>query len=265
MFDSHAHLQDSRFDGILSDVLEHAVKEDVTGICCCGTSPADWHSVREVQDQSDQSRLVVIPAFGVHPWHVGDLKDGWLDKLAEYLDQNPVAVVGEIGLDGIRKDVSRELQKKILTSQLELAVSHSRAVVLHGARAWGDLIAAVKPHAAELPAIVAHGFSGSAEILKGLLSLGAYVSFAGSVCNPKAARARAAAALVPGEKLLIETDAPDLFPNGGAPAAMDAENRPLNQPSNLKLIRDQVAELRNLSSDLIADMTASNARGAFLD
>ena len=264
MFDAHAHLQDPRYTGLLPGVLHHALEEHVTGICCCGTSPSDWQAVQDVLLRSGNASLIIIPAFGVHPWYVGDLHEGWTDQLEEYLDENPVAAIGEIGLDGIHKEVSRELQEIVLKYQLELAVVHHRPVVLHGARAWGNLIEAVKPYAADIPSIVAHGFSGSLEIMRSFVEMGAYLSFAGSVCNPKAVKVREAAANVPDGQLLIETDAPDLFPNGGTPAAMDVKNRPLNQPSNLKYICDEVAVLRHVSSEVIADITASNTRSAFL-
>lgn len=264
MFDAHVHLQDSRYDGLLAEVLERAHDEHVTGVCCCGTSPSDWQAVQDVQLHRGNATLIIVPAFGVHPWYVEELQEGWTEQLEEFLDENPVAAIGEIGLDGIRKDVSRDLQKTILKYQIELAVVHNRPVVLHGARAWGDLVELIKPYAADIPSIIAHGFSGSPEIMRSFVEMGAYISFAGSLCNPKAVKVREAAANVPDGQLLIETDSPDLFPKGGSPAALDAKNRPLNQPSNLKYICDEVATLRHVSSDVIADITASNTRTAFL-
>lgn len=264
MFDAHAHLQDSRYAGLLTGVLERALDEHVTGICCCGTAPSDWQGVKDVGTAYGSAALIIVPSYGVHPWYVECLPQNWAESLEMYLDEDPVAAVGEIGIDGIRKDVSREFQREIFKYQLELAVVHHRPVVLHGARAWGELVDNLKPYASRIPSIVVHGFSGSSEILRCFVELGAYISLAGSVCNPKAVKVREAAALVPDGQLLIETDAPDLFPNGGAPAAMDAKNRPLNQPSNLTLICKEVAILRHVSAEVIADITASNSRMAFL-
>lgn len=264
MFDAHAHLQDPRLTGLLHTVLERALEAHVTGVCCCGTAPSDWRGVQDVVQQSSTPELIVVPAFGVHPWYVEDLPADWSDQLEGFLDDNLIAAIGEIGLDGIRKEISRELQRTMLKRQLELAVAYQRPIVVHGARAWGDLAEAVKPFAADIPSIVVHGFSGSIEIMRIFVEMGAYLSFAGSVCNPRARKARSAAAQVPIGQLLIETDAPDLFPDGGVPAALDAKHRPLNQPSNLKYICDEVAALREVSSDVIADITASNTRGAYL-
>ncbi|MCK5851266.1 MAG: TatD family hydrolase [Kiritimatiellae bacterium] len=249
----------------LASVLMRGLDAHVTGICCCATSPADWQAVKEIDVKHNSANLIIVPAYGVHPWYVAEVYSDWLEQLEFYLDYNLVAPLGEIGLDGIRKAVPRDLQRRVLTIQLELALSLQRPVILHGARAWGELADIVQPFAGKLPSIIVHGFSGSAEIMRRFVDMGAYLSFAGSVCNPKAFRVREAAVQVPDGQLLIETDAPDLFPQGGTPAAMDDKNKPVNQPSNLTLICDEVAELRHLSPDVIADITASNARLALLN
>ncbi len=264
MFDAHVHIQDPRYSGILDGVIERAKEAQITGLCCCGTAPADWQRVGDVAQRYTCGAMIIVPAYGVHPWYVEELDDTWRERLDAFLDADPVAAAGEIGLDGLRREISRELQKKIFVCQMELAAVHHRPVVLHGARAWGELTAALAPYAGRVPAIVAHGFSGSAEIMRTLLDMGAYLSFAGSVCNPQASSVREAAAQVPLGQLLIETDSPDIFPTGGAPAATDTRNRPLNQPSNLQYICSTVASLRRVPSEIIADITASNARTAFL-
>ncbi|MFO7937476.1 MAG: TatD family hydrolase [Kiritimatiellia bacterium] len=265
MFDAHIHLQDSRLADMIPDVLERALDAHVTGLCCCGTFPQDWNAVHDISERFSNIQQIVVPAFGVHPWYVEMLSEGWMDQLEKLVDSLPVAAVGEIGLDGLRKDVSRDVQKDVLKQQFELAAVNQRPVILHGARAWGDLVDTLKPCADKLPSIIVHGFSGSAEILRSFLDMGAYISFAGSVCNPRAAKVRDAVTHVPDTQLLIETDAPDLFPVEGIPAAMDSKNRPLNQPCNLKLVCETVAALRYVSPDVIADITAANARSALLD
>jgi TatD DNase family protein len=188
----------------------------------------------------------------------------WFETLEFYLDQNPVAVMGEIGLDGVLDDVPIELQEKVFVRQLQFAERARRPVVLHGARAWGRLIEVLKPYARKLPGFVAHGFGGSAEILKQILNMGGYVSFAGSVCNPKAEKIRDAAREIPDSQLLIETDSPDLFPAGGRPAAIGANGKPLNQPANLTCVLNAVASLRNTTPEALSDLTGANARRVFL-
>ena len=262
MFDAHIHLQDPRIAGVLADVIRRAAEAGVTGVCCCGTSPADWESVNILADAS--LPFIFIPAYGVHPWHARDLPPDWVDTLEARLDGSPVSVLGEIGLDGLRNDVPADIQERVLIQQLELAEQTSRPVILHGARAWGRLVDVLKPHAKRLPGFVVHGFGGSSEILKRILNLGGYVSFAGSVCNPQAANIRAVAREIPGSQILVETDTPDLFPQGGIPAAIGANGKPFNQPANLKRVLDEVAALRGTTPEALSDLTGANARRVFL-
>jgi TatD DNase family protein len=262
VFDAHTHLQSPLLSGVLAQVVDGAARAGVTGVCCCATMPDDWTAVTELA----RARLpfVLVPAFGVHPWYVQGLPDGWEEQLVSLLDAHPVAAVGEIGLDGLRDEVPAELQGEVFLRQLDIAEALHRPVILHGARAWGRLTEQIKPYARRLPGVVVHGFSGSAEILKQLLNLGVYVSFAGSVCNPKAVKVRAAARDIPDSQMLIETDTPDIFPQGGVPAAKGADGKPLNQPANLRYVLEEVARLRDTTPEVVSDITGANARRALL-
>ncbi|HQL51107.1 MAG TPA: TatD family hydrolase [Kiritimatiellia bacterium] len=262
MFDAHTHLQSPLLSGVLARVIDDAARAGVTGVCCCATVPDDWPAVAELA----RVRLpfVLVPAFGVHPWHVQGLPSDWPGRLAALLDAHPVAAVGEIGLDGLRDDVPADLQDEVFLRQLDIAERLRRPVILHGARAWGRLAERITPFARRLPGVVVHGFSGSAEILKQLLNVGAYVSFAGSVYNPMAAKVRAAVRDIPDSQMLIETDTPDLFPEGGVSAATGANGKPLNQPANLRRVLEEVARLRNATPEAISDLTGANARRVLL-
>jgi len=262
MFDAHIHLQDPRLTDVFDEVVRQAAQAGVTGACCCGTTPDDWEAVHRLAQAP--LPFVLVPAFGVHPWYVRHLPVRWFEALEAYLDKNPVAVIGEIGLDGVLDDVPIELQEKVFVRQLAFAESVRRPVVLHGARAWGRLVEVLRPYARKLPGFVAHGFGGSAEIMKQILNMGGYVSFAGSVCNPKAEKIRAAARDIPDSQLLIETDTPDLFPAGGRPAAIGANGKPLNQPANLACVLSEVAALRNTTPEALSDLTGANARRVLL-
>jgi len=262
VFDAHTHLQDARLSGVLDEVIRQAARAGVTGVCCCGTAPDDWEATRRLA--CAPLPFIVVPAFGVHPWYVRDLEARWLETLEACLDKAPVAAIGEIGLDGILEDVPIELQEKVFVRQLELAERMRRPVVLHGARVWGRLVEVLKPYAHRLPGFIAHGFSGSSEILKQILNMGGYVSFAGSVCNPKAEKIRSAAREIPDSQILIETDTPDIFPNGGRPAATGADGKPLNQPANLVRVLHEIAALRRTTPEALSDLTGSNARRVLL-
>ncbi|MEI7901056.1 MAG: TatD family hydrolase [bacterium] len=262
MFDAHTHLQDPRLSDVFDDVVRQAAQAGVTGVCCCGTTPDDWAATQRLVQTP--LPFVLVPAFGVHPWYVRHLPADWFETLESYLDLNSGAVIGEIGLDGVLDDVPLGLQEKFFIRQLQLAERVRRPVVLHGARVWGRLVEVLKPYARKLPGFMAHGFGGSTEILKQILDMGGHVSLAGSVCNPKAEKIRAAAREIPDSQLLIETDTPDLFPVGGRPAAVGANGKPLNQPANILCVLAEVAALRGTTPEALSGLTGANARRLFL-
>jgi len=255
MFDAHTHLQDERLDGCRDAVIAAALAAGVRGACCCGSSPDDWEKVGALR----HAAFHILPAFGVHPWYAGNLATDWLDRLEERLVQHPESPVGEIGIDGLRDEPPVEVQRQVLRAQLELAVRLRRPVELHGARAWGELLAILQPFAPRLPGFVAHAFSGSREVLREILARGGFVSFAGSVCNPASRRVREAAAAVPSDRLLLETDTPDLLPRTAAPDPDAVIPMPLNHPANLVHVAQAVAELRGAPVDEIAAITTANA------
>jgi TatD DNase family protein len=263
MYDAHLHLQDDRFATCRAAVLRAAVAAGVTGGCCCGCSPRDWPAVGELAagGASALAGFRLLPAFGVHPWYAGDLPADWLERLEELLVRHPAAPLGEIGLDGLRDHPPRAEQRRILTRQLELAARLQRPVVLHGARAWGELLELLRPAAPRLPGLVAHAFGGSADIQRELLSLGGFLSFAGTVCNPAARKVRAAARATPADRLLIETDAPDLPPHTAEPplASDPAIPAGINHPARLVTIAATLAELRGISLSELAAQTTDNA------
>ena len=244
LFDAHAHPQDTRFGAeALAEFRRVALECGVTGCCACATNPEDWAATLALPGRFGRGFEVIV-ALGVHPWWAGDVGGAWTEELESLLAANPGALVGECGLDGVR-DVPFEEQRKALVAQLEIAARLGRGVALHGARAWGQLADAVRPFAGRIPFFIAHAYGGSVETMRELVAMGAYISFGGAVCNPSASRVRAAAAACPADRLLVETDAPDMMPKNGAPFfAPGKSGAPLNGPQNLPMVAAQVAALR---------------------
>jgi len=292
MFDAHLHLQDERFDACRDAVIAAALTAGVTGGCCCGSTPGDWEAVSRIRNseggarsmdfiapasalpfpdstlRTPHSAFFILPAFGVHPWYAGKLPANWLTQLEELLVRHPEAPVGEIGIDGLRDDPPRDVQRQVLCAQLDLAARLHRPVALHGARAWGELLAVIRPFAPRLPGFVAHAFGGSDDILREVVSMGGFVSFAGTVCNPAAKRVRVAAATAPSDRLLIETDAPDMLPQGQNSEFRiqnSAGEKPaaINHPANLVYVARAVAELRGVPVEEIAAITTANAQRVY--
>ena len=256
MFDAHLHLQDPRLRGMLFDALNAADAAGVRGVCCCATSPDDVAEVMALP--RDYKRIRIMRGFGVHPWHAAELATGWRETLEKALTEEAAACVGEIGLDGIYKEVSPPLQREVLLEQLRLAERFKRVVVLHGARAWNELSEVMKAHSARLPGYMFHAFSGPPEMLRKHVERGAFFSFSGTLCNPQATRVHAVARAVPLPQLLMETDTPDMFPVGGV-----GLGNGLNQPANVGLVVRALAELRGVAEEELCHATAENARKFF--
>ncbi|MBR0193611.1 MAG: TatD family hydrolase [Thermoguttaceae bacterium] len=154
----------------------------------------------------------VVPYFGIHPWYVADLSDGWEDRLSAALDQFPAAGVGEIGLDALRPDL--ELQKKVFLAQLELAVALKRPVSIHCVRAWEWVEPLIQRTVgpAGLP-ILLHGFNGSADqALHFIEGLGWNVSFSLTSIRTRlnSPKTRGLLERLPPDRVLLETDAETL-------------------------------------------------------
>jgi len=235
MFDAHAHLQEPR-------LLDAAEAAGVRAVCVCATSPGDVAGVRALPQQ--HGRMRIVRAFGTHPWHAAGLATSWLEMIEAALLEDPSAAVGEIGLDGIRKDVPPEIQRNVFIEQLGLAARLRRPVVLHGARAWGGLVETLALHAPRLAGFMVHNFTGSLETLRELLRLGALISVSGVVCDPRNARARVVASAIPLPRLLVETDSPDM-------------------PVELPRVLDALAQLRGVASGELCHETDANARRFF--
>ena len=234
LFDSHCHLHDKRLDAVRDDVVSRAVRAGVGGCRICGTNPEDWDAVEAFE--TAVPGFEIRKAYGVHPWYVENLPGDWLARLRGHLERDPAAWVGEIGLDAIRRPALSAASRAVLKAQLELAAELGRPVILHGAKALDELLAACRPFAGRVPSFTVHAFGGSEEQLRAWLDFGAILSVGGAVT--RSARLRRLAATIPPERLRIETDSPDMMPDGGEPAIPGTT---LNQPSNLVLVARTLA------------------------
>jgi TatD DNase family protein len=252
-FDTHCHLQDQRYSGTIGDVLDRAQRAGVKGFLCCGTCGGrEWQTVAHLAE----SWPAVVPAFGLHPWFVSDRTPDWLDILEKRLVENPASCCGEIGIDHACEESTFETQESVFVEQLKLAATLGRPVSVHCRRAFGRLLELVKGIGGIRNGGVIHSYSGPPDLIRPLIELGFSISFSGSLTFPGSKRARAAAAVVPGERLLVETDSPDI-----KPYLCEME---LNEPSNVVRVAQALAEIREISVEEVAAATWENASRLFL-
>ena len=145
--------------------------------------------------------------YGLHPWQVQPLGEAALLPLQEKLSSDPHAGVGEIGLDRLKVKTIPSAQRAAFAAQLEVAAELHRPVVLHGAKCWGEVVAACRPYPGRIPSFLFHGFSRSGGLLPDIVALNGFLGVGAALLNDHAVNYRALVKEIPLERLLVETDA----------------------------------------------------------
>jgi TatD DNase family protein len=227
-----------------------------------GSCEEDWPEVRELARRFPEK---VLPSFGVHPWHVHERTERWLERLVEFLDAAPSAV-GEIGLDRWKPGLVYDGQEEIFTAQLRLAAERDLPASIHCLQAWGRLHDLLRAGPRPARGFLLHSYGGPVEMVAPLARLGAYFSFPGYFAHERKERQRDAFRAVPRERLLIETDAPDqLLPDelNAFPLVDSATGKALNHPANLGAVYRFAAEMLGESLDELAAQVAENFQRLF--
>ena len=237
--DSHCHVP---FEGVEEDVLDDARAAGVDRFVTVGTDVAQSRAAIALA----RAQEGVWATAGLHPH---DARHG-LDGLAPLLTAPEVVAVGECGLDYHYDHSPRDVQREVFAAQIGLAHDHDLALVIHTREAWDDTFAVLAAEGVP-ERTVFHCFTGGAEEARRALDLGAHLSFSGIVTFPRADDVRAAAALCPLDRLLVETDSPYLTP-------VPHRGRP-NRPGYVPLVGAGVAATKGLDVD---DVAASSTRAA---
>ena len=261
LFDVHCHLQDNRIGGRVSELLSRAVAVGIKKIVCAATSEEDWGHVSSL---TREYPAMVLPGFGIHPCYLAGRTSHWLHALHSMLELHPSAGISEIGIDHALNDRSDAEQLDVFSAQWLLAAEMRRTVTLHCRRAWGALLDFLRAESARPPAFIIHSYSGGPDIVPELVKHGAFFSFSTSVTHPNNKRAHAAAAVVPADRLLIETDAPDMTPaletlthRGFALLIPGA-----NEPACLPMVLDALSRIRGIPHGELAECLLNNTATA---
>ena len=258
-FDSHAHYYDARFYGEENPdgaeaLLDKLFESGFLGVINVGAS---YHESLKVVEQAKRFERVYA-AVGVHP--EGLVSEGMNFKeqieniraLAK-ASENKVVAIGEIGLDYYWRQDNKAEQKECFELQLQLAEELSLPVIIHDREAHGDCFETVLKY----PRVkgVFHSYSGSAEMARELIKRGWYISFSGVVSFKNAAKIKEVAAVVPDDRILIETDAPYLAPH--------PFRGKINHSGRLFYTASALAEARNVNLRSISSLTYNNAKALF--
>lgn len=208
LYDSHAHLADPRLRPRLPVLAAECRAHGLAGVLAAAARHGEWAEITRLAAAGPP----VYGALGIHPFFVAEWEAALVAEARGLLQSCPgLVAVGEIGLDLYdgRSGLGRQLAA--FEAQLQLALELDRAVVLHNRRSWPEFLGSWRRLgcAGRLRGFC-HHFSGSRELARDLLDAGLYLSFCGPLTYPQSRRLREVAAYAPLDRLLVETDAPDL-------------------------------------------------------
>lgn len=248
IFDSHAHYDDEQFaqdrQAVLAALPGAGVRFVMNAAC-------NLESAREGIALSEQHGFVYCSA-GVHPHDAKDAPEDLEAQLRLLVKYPKVKALGEMGLDYHYDFSPRERQREVFRRQLVLAGELSLPVIIHDREAHADTLALLQ----ELrPKGVVHCYSGSAEMARELLKLGLYIGFTGVVTFKNARKTLEAAAAVPLDRMLIETDCPYMAPEPHRGKRCDS--------SMLPRVAEALAAVKGISPQALADAACQNAMALY--
>lgn len=248
IFDSHAHYDDARFSEDVYDLLDTLPEKGVSGVISCGVNAESTRFAQALAQKYDY----IYAAAGFHPLNLEDVPENAETVLCELLKDPKTVAVGEIGLDYHYEKESRKEQLALFEMQLRLAKELDLPVIVHDREAHDDTLRLLKEIQ---PTGVVHCFSGSVEMAKEILKLDMYIGLGGAVTFKNAVKPVEVAAMVPAERLLLETDAPYMTPVPFRGKRCDS--------SLIAYTAARIAEIRGVDTQALCTQTEINTRRLF--
>ena len=245
-FDTHTHLDDEKFDEDRDQVIKSLQQEGVSLAVNVGSDIASSKRSIALSKQYD----FIYASVGVHPNEVGAMGEEDLKTLEEMAQHEKVVAIGEIGLDYYYDEPPKDVQKFWFEKQLRLAEKLNMPFIIHDRDAHQDTMEIIKK--VGYTRGVMHCFSGSREMANIMLNMGFYISFAGQVTFKNAPKVKEVAAMVPLDRLLIETDSPYLTP--------EPHRGKRNNSAFVKFTCAQIANLKGIPVEEVANITLENGK-----
>ena len=272
MIDIGANLLNPAFDADRQEVLRRAGAAGVDTIVLTGTNVA---SSRAAADFASQHRAGgggtegdsldgpcprLLATAGVHPHDAAAVRAGWDHDIAALADRPKVVAIGETGLDYYRNFSPRDKQHAVFRRQVELAVLLNMPLFVHDRDSEGDTRGVLADYRDDLTRCVIHCFTGNADDLEGYVDDGYYIGITGWICDERrGGQLMELVRQIPGDRLLIETDAPYLLPRNIVPRPRSRRN----EPAFLTWVADRVARCRDEDPRSVERQTRLNAMRFF--
>lgn len=251
LFDTHVHLNAEQYDEDLQEVIDRALAEGVTNMVVVGFDEGTIKKAMELAENYD----FLYASVGWHPVDAIDMTEEHLTWLKELASHPKVVALGEMGLDYHWDKSPKDIQKEVFRKQIRLAKEVKLPIIIHNRDATADIMTILKEENAEEVGGIMHCYSGSVETALECINMNFYISLGGPVTFKNAKKPKEVAEAIPMERLLIETDCPYLTPH--------PFRGKRNEPAYVKLVAEQIAELKGLTLAEVAGETAENAKKLF--
>lgn len=249
--DTHVHLNADQYEEDLQEVIDRALEAKVEKMVVIGF---DRKTIERTMQLIEQYDFV----YGVIGWHPVDAIDctqqdlEWIEQLASH---PKIVGIGETGLDYYWDKSPKDVQQELFRKQIQLAQKINLPIVIHNRDATGDVVQILREENAASVGGVMHCFSGSVETARECIAMNFMISLGGPVTFKNARLPKEVATEIALEHLMIETDAPYLAPH--------PHRGKRNEPAFVPLVAEEIARLKGLTIEEIAQATTTNAKNFF--
>ena len=257
MIDVGANLLNRQFRDDLDEVLARATDAGISHIIVTATTLGEAQEALDLCARYDDLSCTA----GVHPHMAKDVGNDWQARLTELAAHPKVRAIGETGLDFNRNFSPQDVQRNVFTDQVELAGELDMPLFVHDRDTDGAVFEVLSRYRGPPDQVLVHCFTGTEADLLRYLEAGYSIGITGWLCDvSRGAELRCLAPRIPLERLVIETDAPFLFPHGATPPG---HRRRRNEPCLLPAVAQQLADLYGLPLETVVRHTTVNARRLF--
>ena len=247
LIDTHCHIYYDKYSDDIDQVINRSIEHNISKIICVGV---DFESSKKSIELSEKYEMVYATA-GYHPHDSKDARDDYLNDL-RILAKNPkVIAIGEMGLDYFYKYSDKKIQLQRFQEQLDLAKELNLPAIIHNRESDSDLYGTLK--SSQINKGVIHCFSSTIDFAHQILDLGLLLSFTGIVTFSD--DLKKVVKEIPLNKIMLETDSPYLTPK--------PFRGKRNEPYMVNFIAEEIANIKNISKEEVADITTKTAEEFF--
>ena len=245
LVDSHCHLNFPEFAADMAGVMHAMQVNSVTHALCVSVTLDKFPEILTIAEAHEH----IYASVGVHPDYE-DIPSFTADDLVHFADHPKVIAIGETGLDYFRLTGDLEWQRERFRTHIRAAIQCGKPLIIHTRSAAEDTLRVMKEEGAERIGGVMHCFTESLEVAEAAMDMGFYISLSGIVTFKNATALKEVAQKIPLDRMLIETDSPYL-----APVPYRGKT---NQPAYVKHVAEEIARLRGISLEEVAEATTRN-------